>query len=151
MQTPAGLHATHDASHTELTFTLVAALRAHPHLCNVLTHISSQNWRAAEKAIAALLDPATAAGELSALECNILELLCDDRGVTGRIMRPFFFAVIAHVAGEEEKARVESRMRELRALMPAATRPRIRRCKSTSAPHLPPLIATVPLSQGAAS
>lgn len=98
----------------ELAFGLVARLRAEGHLSNVLTHLSAGKWGAVEQAIAAILRPRAATKRLSGLARNILELVCDDRGVTGRRMRPFFFAQIAEMAGKAHAARIERRIRRLR-------------------------------------
>ncbi len=101
----------------DLAFTLVALLRTHGHLCNVLTHIASGDWRAVEQAIAAILEPRISPKKLSPLARNLLELLCDNRGVSGRIMRPFFFAAVAGAAGKAEMRRIELKIRRLRARM----------------------------------
>ncbi len=73
----------------------VIALRRHPHLNNVLTHISGSNWTKLEQALAAVFDPATRPRNLSPLARNLLDLLCADRGVTGRIMKPYFHEWLA--------------------------------------------------------
>ncbi len=101
----------------ELSFTLVALLRADGHLCNVLTHISAGDWRAVERAIVAILNSRTSSKKLSPVARNILELVCDDRGVTGRLMRPFFFNAIARIAGKPEMIRLERKIRRLRGRM----------------------------------
>jgi hypothetical protein len=102
---------------TDLAFTLVALLRTEGHLCNVLTHISSGDWHAVEQAIVAILSPRNSSKKLSNIARNILELVCDDHGVTGRIMRPFFFNAIARIAGEPERKRLERKIRRLRCRM----------------------------------
>lgn len=101
----------------DLSFTLVALLRAEGHLCNVLTHISSGDWRAVEQAIVAILTPRASSKKLSTVARNILELACDNRGVTGRIMGPFFFNAIVRVAGKPEGKRLEKKIRRLRRRM----------------------------------
>lgn len=101
----------------DLTFTLVALLRADGHLCNVLTHISSGDWRAVEKAIVAILSPRTKSKKLSNVARNILELACDNRGVTGRMMGPFFFGAIVRIAGKPDGKRLERKIRRLRRRM----------------------------------
>jgi hypothetical protein len=98
----------------DLSFALVALLRAEGHLCNVLTHIASGDWRAVEQAIVAILSPRTSSKKLSDLARNILELACDNRGVTGRIMGPFFFDAILRIAGKAEGKRLEKKLRRLR-------------------------------------
>ena len=116
MLTPAH-QAAADGASAGLTFTLVALLRADGHLCNVLTHVSSGDWRAVEQAINAIIEPPMPAQKLSNIDRNILELLCDDRGITGRIMRPFFFEAIGRVAGEAGRKRLEARIQRSRHLM----------------------------------
>lgn len=98
----------------DLVFTLVALLRADGHLCNVLTHISSGDWRAVEQAITSILSSRTSSKKLPNVARNMLELICDNRGVTGRIMRPFFFEAIARIAGKSEMTRLEKKVRRLR-------------------------------------
>jgi hypothetical protein len=78
----------------ELAFRMVAAFRAHPHINNVLTHISRANWPGIEQSLRRILDPATTRESLSPLEQNVLELMCASRGVTGRILRPYFHALL---------------------------------------------------------
>ena len=97
-----------------LAFKLVALLRADGHLCNVLTHISSGDWRAVEQAILTILEPRAPPEKLSKLARNMLELLCDDLGITGRMMRPFVFQAIGRIAGKVEMKRLEAGIRRLR-------------------------------------
>lgn len=98
----------------DLAFTLTALLRADGHSSNVLTHIASGNWDAIEQAVRAILEPRTSPKKLSSIARNILELLCDDRGVTGRLMRPLFFESIKRIAGKAEMKRLEAKIRRLR-------------------------------------
>jgi hypothetical protein len=74
----------------ELAFRSVAALRAHPHVSNVLTHISSAKWDKVEQSLATILDLTTTSSSLSLLEENIIDLMCADRGVTGKLLKPYF-------------------------------------------------------------
>lgn len=101
----------------DVAFTLIALLRADGHVCNVLTHISLGDWRAIEEAILTILEPRGLSKKFSKTTRNILELLCDDLGTTGRIMRPSFFEAIAQIAGKAEMKRVEARTRRLRQRM----------------------------------
>jgi hypothetical protein len=55
----------------QLAFRVFAAFRAHPHINNVLTHISGANWRNLEHSLQHLIDPATTSDGLSPLEQNI--------------------------------------------------------------------------------
>jgi hypothetical protein len=73
----------------------VGALRDHSHLSNVLTHISGRNWGDVERALGSIFDISIRSYDLSPLARNIVELLCADRGVTGRIMKPYFRAFLA--------------------------------------------------------
>lgn len=68
----------------------VDVLRDHSHLANVLAHISRNNWREVERALRSVFDGSTQGRDLSKLARNIVELLCADRGATGRIMKPYF-------------------------------------------------------------
>lgn len=72
-----------------LALTLVANFRAHPHVCNVMTHISGGSWPKVEKALVEILDRERAPAKLSKLAANIVDLACAERGVTGRIFKPF--------------------------------------------------------------
>jgi hypothetical protein len=81
-------------STTELAFRIYAAFRAHPHICNVLTHISRARWDEVERSINALLDPATTIDDLSPLGENILDLMVAERGTTGKILKPYFHTVL---------------------------------------------------------
>jgi hypothetical protein len=103
-----------DADLADLAFTLVALLRGDGHLCNVLTHIASGDWRAIERAILSILTPRITPKKLSGVARNLLELLCDNRGVTGPLMRPFFFGAIERVAGRAEMRRLEAKVQRLR-------------------------------------
>jgi len=81
----------------DLVFLVVAAFRRHPHISNVLTHISGANWERVEQALRAILDPLAASRELSPLARNIVDLMCADRGVTGRILKPYFRDFLARI------------------------------------------------------
>lgn len=74
----------------ELAFRMVAAFRAHPHVNNVLTHISRSNWAAVEQSLQRIFDPVTTSAGLSPLEQNLVDLMHVERGITGRILKPFF-------------------------------------------------------------
>ncbi len=101
----------------DLVFTLVALLRADGHLCNVLTHVGSGNWSAVEQAIASILYPRTTPRALSNVARNILQLICDNRGVTGPIMRSFFFDIFARSVGKAQMKRLEKKIARLRRRM----------------------------------
>lgn len=81
----------------DLAFLVVAALRRQPHVSNVLTHISGANWPRVEQALCAILDPLTRGGDLCPLARNIVDLMCADRGVTGRVMKPYFRDLLARI------------------------------------------------------
>jgi hypothetical protein len=81
----------------DLAIIVVAAFRHHPHINNVLTHISGANWERVEQSLRAILDPLAASRDLSPLACNIVDLMCADRGVTGRILKPYFRDLLARV------------------------------------------------------
>jgi hypothetical protein len=83
----------------DLVFRVAAAFRGHPHINNVLTHISGANWNAVEGALRVILDPRTGSGDLSPLARNIVDLMCADRGVTGRIVKPFYRGLLTDLLG----------------------------------------------------
>lgn len=86
-----------ELSTAELAFRIVAAFRAHPHISNVLTHISRAKWDEVEKSLGRILDLATASDGLSPLEQNIVELMVGERGITGRILKPYFLAALRRI------------------------------------------------------
>ena len=79
-----------DLSRAELAFRIFATFRSHPHINNVLTHISRAKWGEVEQSLNHILDPSTTSDGLSPLEENILELMVGERGITGRILKPYF-------------------------------------------------------------
>ncbi len=89
----------------DLVFSVVAAFRLHGHISNVLTHISGSNWAKVEQALRSILDPRAGSCDLSPLAQNIIELLCADRGVTGRIMKPYFRRLLDAILEPEVAAR----------------------------------------------
>ena len=69
------LEETSEIAIDDLVFTVVAAFRRHPHLNNVLTHISGARWERVEQALRAILDPVSRSRELSPLARNIVDLM----------------------------------------------------------------------------
>jgi hypothetical protein len=117
------------AEFDDMVLTLVALLRADGHLCNVLTHVASGNWGAVEAGIASILYPRITPKQLSNVARNILQLICDGRGVTGPIMRPFVFDIIARMEGRTQMRRLKKKISRLRHRMalegaPASQAPR---------------------------
>lgn len=104
-QGEANVQAQVDIDLDALVFRVVAAFRSHPHVSNVLTHISRADWRAVEQAVRAILDPCSLARDLSPLACNIVDLMCADRGVTGRILKPYYRELLGIMLGERGAAR----------------------------------------------
>jgi hypothetical protein len=105
----------------------------------MLTHLASGDWSAIEQAIAAILGPRACSKRLSNVARTILELICDDRGATGRIMRPFFFNAIERIAGEPEMKRLEKQVEGLRHRMTLGVQVRSihqRRAKKSTGAHL---------------
>lgn len=100
------LEAPAELSTADLAFRVVAAFRAHPHVSNVLTHISRANWNHVERALNDILDPGTTSKGLSPLVHNILDLICAERGVTGRILKPYFHAVLHRLLGPTSTGRL---------------------------------------------
>lgn len=89
----------------DLALTMVANFRAHPHICNVMPHTSGGNWTKVEKALVAILDLERDEAKLSKLAENIVELFCAERGVTGRILKPFFAQLLtAYLPAEAARA-----------------------------------------------
>ncbi|MGC2086365.1 MAG: hypothetical protein WA702_23730 [Bradyrhizobium sp.] len=78
----------------ELSFRIFATFRAHPHINNVLTHISRAKWHEVERALDRILDQSMTSDGLSPLEENLVELMVGERGVTGKIVKPYFQAAI---------------------------------------------------------
>jgi len=81
----------------DLAFLVIAAFRRHPHISNVLTHISGANWGRVEQALRTILDPLKPGSDLSPLARNIVDLMCADRGVTGRILKPYFRDLLGRI------------------------------------------------------
>ena len=90
-------HDDREISVDDLAFLVVAAFRRQPHISNVLTHISGANWERVEQALRAVLDPLAAGRDLTPLARNIVDLMCADRGVTGRILKPYFRGLLASI------------------------------------------------------
>lgn len=80
---------------------VVANFRGHGHICNVMTHISGAKWDSVEEAIRFILDPHAGKPEMTPLAENIVDLLCAERGVTGRILKPYFEALLARLLPAE--------------------------------------------------
>jgi hypothetical protein len=89
-------------STAELAFRIFAVFRGHPHISNVLTHISHSNWSQVERELNTILDPMTTIGGLSSLARNIIDLMCAERGVTGKILKPYFHAALHQLLGLDE-------------------------------------------------
>lgn len=81
----------------DLVRRLVAAFRRHPHINNVMTHISGAHWERIEQALRVILHPAASRDDLSPLARNIIELMWAERGVTGRILKPYLHELIARI------------------------------------------------------
>lgn len=99
----------------DLAFSLVAALHRHPHLSNVLTHISRSSWPRIEHTLRVILDPATQHRDLTPLARNMLDLMVAERGDTGRIFKPYFDALLTALAGPNKAATLLSRIHRLAA------------------------------------
>lgn len=84
----------------ELTFFIVAAFRRHQHINNVLTHISGGSWSRIEQALQVIVDPEASGCDLSPLARNIIDLICANRGVTGRIVKPYYRELLVGALGE---------------------------------------------------
>lgn len=92
----------------ELGSALLAAFRRHPHINNVMTHISQGQWDKVGEALRAILDRAATADALSPLAVNIVELLVAEEGVTGRILKPYMKELLGRLLPARDAARVEA-------------------------------------------
>jgi hypothetical protein len=99
----------------DLAFSLVAALHRHPHLSNVLTHISRSSWPRIEHTLRVILDPVTQHRDLTPLARNMLDLMVAERGDTGRIFKPYFGALLTALAGPNKAEALLSRIHRLAA------------------------------------
>jgi hypothetical protein len=122
-----------ELSTADLAFRVFAAFRAHPHISNVLTNISLSNWTRVEDALRAILDPATTSDRLSPLAHNILDLMCAERGITGRILKPYFHAVLHRLLDQSSAARLIGQAETLLAQLE-----RTAECPPTDASSVPP-------------
>lgn len=86
-----------DVSLDQLAWTTVVAFRAHPHVSNVMTHISGARWQEVERALRVILDPHATCRDLSPLAENIVDLMCAERGTTGRILKPYFHGLLGQI------------------------------------------------------
>lgn len=93
-------------STAELAFRIFAVFRGHPHISNVLTHVSRSNWAQVERELNIILDPTATAGRLSPLARNIIDLMCAERGVTGTTLKPYFHAALRRLLGPDEAERL---------------------------------------------
>lgn len=100
-------------STAELAFRISAALRAHPHINNVLTHISRAQWVEVERSLSRILDMSTTCDGFSSLEENIVDLMVGERGITGKILKPYFQAALHRLV---EPSRAERMIRHINAL-----------------------------------
>ncbi len=90
----------------DLVFRIATAFRRHPHINNVLTHISEASWSRVEQALRVILDPRAGSGDLSPLARNIVDLMCADRGVAGRILKPYYRDLLTNILGPRIAARL---------------------------------------------
>jgi hypothetical protein len=72
----------------------------------VLTHISGASWSRVEEVLRVILDPRTGSRDLSPLARNMVDLMCADRGVTGRILKPYYRDLLTNVLGPRVAARL---------------------------------------------
>ncbi len=97
----------------ELAYRTLIAFRSHSHINNVLTHISGGNWGRVEQELRAIFDLTAAPASLSGLARNILDLMCVERGVTGRILKPFFLSFLRGLLEQEFAERTIRRVTAL--------------------------------------
>ncbi len=82
---------------SDLVYTAVVMFRSHSHMNNVLTHLCGGQWERIGQALHVILNPLATLNDLSPLAQNLVELMCADRGITGRILKPYFQALLAKV------------------------------------------------------
>jgi hypothetical protein len=105
-----------------LVLRLITAFRRHPHISNVLTHICAAQWERIEQALRVIFGPAVASGRLSPLADNLVELMWAERGVTGRILKPYLRELLASILPQRsaglflDKVRALSLSRQARAV-----------------------------------
>lgn len=113
-----------ELSTAEFAFRVYAAFRAHPHINNVLTHISRAKWIEVEQSINSILDLATTSGDLSPLGQNIIDLMAAERGITGKILKPYFHAIVQKLLEPHQAERlirhIEALFLELEGATPRA-------------------------------
>jgi len=97
----------------DLAFSLVAALHRHPHLSNVLTHISRSSWPRIEQTLRVILDARTQRNDLTPLARNMLDLMCAGRGDTGRIFKPYFNYLLGALAGPQVASTLSAHIAQL--------------------------------------
>jgi len=102
-----------ELSTAELAFRIFAAFRAHPHINNVLTRISRAKSGDVEHALNRILDLSTTSEGVSPLEENIVDLMAGERGITGKILKPYFQAALLRIV---EPSRAERLIRHVNAL-----------------------------------
>jgi hypothetical protein len=88
-------HGLSECDREVLVKTMLMEFRWHPHVNNVLTHICGSQWTKVEQALRAIVNPATMRGDLSPLARNLVELMWAERGVTGRILKPYLREFLA--------------------------------------------------------
>lgn len=106
----------------DLATRVAAAFRRHPHINNVLTHISGANWSRVAQALKSILNPRAESRELSPLACNLLDLMCADRGVTGRILKPYYRDQLSAMVGPDGADRCIAHITRLFTAREAAAR-----------------------------
>ena len=92
---------------------VLAVFRSDGHICNVLTHISGARWDLVEQALRTILDRRAEASDMTPLARNIVELLCADRGVSGRIVRPCFETLLTRLLTPDSAAGLRAHVARL--------------------------------------
>src|SRR5665811_2481918 len=64
------------------------------------------SWAKVEQSLNVNFDLATTSGSLSSLDQNIIDLMSADRGITGRVMKPYFHAVLRRVLEPDHAQRL---------------------------------------------
>lgn len=102
-----------EISRDELVQIVEAAFRRHPHVGNVLTHVSGARWDRVAGALDVIFDPSTKRGELSPIAVNLVELLSAEGGPTGRILKPFFSGLLKRLLSSGAATRLLAHVEDL--------------------------------------
>lgn len=107
------------AARARLVERLVVAFRHHPHINNVMTHISGARWDRVAAALDVIFDAGAPRAALSPLGENIVVLMQGERGVTGRILKPCLGRLLAALLPAPQAAQGAGRIAALHVMLEA--------------------------------